>query len=153
MSDWVAFAGRVAAVEWGRATYTLLPLPPGAAAALAGTRRVEGEMNEHPVNLAIARAPVVEGPFLWTGRSLLDRIGAEPGAAVEVRLRPAPDDAVDLPEEVAALLAAAPLRAAAWDGLTPGRRRGLLHRLATARTAPTRARRLAELGAFLDGAA
>lgn len=149
MSDWVVFAGRIAAVEWGRATYTLMPLPAEASAALAGTRRVEGEMNEHPVNLAIARAPVVEGPFLWTGRGLLDRIGAE----VEVRLRPAPDDVVDLPEEVADLLAAAPLRAAAWEGLTPGRQRGLLYRLATARTPPTRARRLAELGALLDGAA
>jgi uncharacterized protein YdeI (YjbR/CyaY-like superfamily) len=32
-----------------------------------------------------------------------------------------------------------------WEALTPGRRRGLLHRVETARTAPTRLKRIAAL--------
>jgi hypothetical protein len=141
---WVTFEGAVEAMPWGDAVYTVLPLPPDAVAALGRTRRVEGEIAEHPVNLAISRAPVIEGAFLWTGRSLLDRIGIAPGEPVEVRLRPAPDDAVDTPEDLAAALRAAGLTAA-WESLTAGRRRGLMYGIDTARRAETRARRLAAL--------
>ena len=148
MTAWITFEGRVEALEWGRAIYTILRLPPDVAGALDGARRVEGEIAEHPVNLGIARAPVVDGPFLWTGRSLLDRLGVAPGEALEVRLRAADPREVETPEDVAAALLGAG-RLAAWEALTPGRRRGLLHGVATARTAPTRARRVAALVAGL----
>jgi hypothetical protein len=143
---WLTFEGSVRPVTWGRATYTVLPLPPDVAEALerSGARRVTGEIAEHPVNLAVSRAPVVDGPFLWAGRSLLDRIGIEPGETVEVRLRPAPDDVVDTPDDIAAALFAGGV-VARWEALTPGRRRGLLHRIDTARTHATRARRIAAL--------
>lgn len=146
MTDWIAFEGRIVPLVWGRATYTILPLPPEVAHALQEHRakRVEGEINDHPINLGIARAPVVDGPFLWAGQSLLDRLGVEPGEWLEVRLRPAPDDRVDLADDVAAALRAAGL-SAAWEGLTPGKRRGLLYKIDTAKTAPTRAKRIAEL--------
>jgi hypothetical protein len=152
VTDWVTFEGAVEPVAWGRATYTILRLPPDAAAALADARRVEGEIAEHPVNLAVSRAPVVEGPFLWAGRSLLDRVGLAPGAPVEVRLRPAPDDAVDTPEDVADALRGAGVLDA-WEALTPGKRRGLLYKIDTARTEPTRRKRVAALVADLGGAA
>lgn len=146
MSDWVAFEGRVEPLEWGRATYTILPVPTEAAEALVaqGARRVAGEINDHPVNLALTRAPVVEGVFLWAGRTLLDRLGVEPGEPLEVRLRPASSDEVDTPDDLAAALHAAGAWEA-WEALTPGRRRGLLHKVETAKTAPTRAKRVAAL--------
>lgn len=149
MSDWVTFEGMVETVDWGRATYTILRLPDTVAEALAGTRRVEGEIADHPVNLAITRAPVVDGPFLWAGQSLLDRVGIAPGDRVEIRLRPAPDDRVDTPPDVAAALAAAGLTAR-WEALTPGKRRGLLYKIDTAKTAPTRSKRIAALIADLE---
>lgn len=136
-------------MDWGRATYTILPVPTEVVQALGATKRVEGEIAEHPVNLALSRAPVVEGVFLWTGQSLLDRIGVAPGEVVEVRLRPAPDDVVDMPDDVAGALARAGLTAL-WEGLTPGKRRGLLYQIATARTAPTREKRIARLVADLS---
>lgn len=136
-------------MDWGRATYTILPVPTEVVQALGPTKRVEGEIAEHPVNLALSRAPVVEGVFLWTGQSLLGRIGVAPGEVVEVRLRPAPDDAVDMPDDVAGALARAALTAV-WEGLTPGKRRGLLYQIATARTAPTREKRIARLVADLS---
>ncbi|TNC70332.1 YdeI/OmpD-associated family protein [Rubellimicrobium roseum] len=153
MSGWLGFEGRVEPVEWGRATYTVLRLPPEVAATLLsqGARRVEGEINDHPVNLALSRAPVVEGLFLWTGRSLLDRLGVTPGEPLEVRLRPAPSDEVDTPDDLALALRQAGA-GAAWEALTPGKRRGLLHRIDSAKTAPTRAKRIASVVADLGEA-
>jgi hypothetical protein len=144
MTGWVTFEAHVEPLTWGRATYTILRLPEEVVTALGPCRRVEGEIAEHPVNLAPARAPVVEGLFLWTGSSLLDRIGIVPGEPVEVRLRPAPDDRVDLdPDIEAALLSGGVLTA--WESLTPGKRRGLLYQIATAKTDPTRQKRIANL--------
>jgi hypothetical protein len=153
MTEWLTFEGTVVSVTWGRATYTIIPLPPEVSALLdaSGARRVEGEIAEHPVNLAITRASVVEGPFLWAGRSLLDRIGIAPGDVVEVRLRPDSGEVVETPDDVAAALRALELTAA-WEDLTPGRRRGFLHRIDTARTQATRARRIAALAAELGAA-
>jgi Bacteriocin-protection, YdeI or OmpD-Associated len=144
MTDWVTFEGRVEPLTWGRSTYTILRLPEAALQALGKTRRIEGEIADHPVNLALSRAPVVEGVFLWTGSSLLDRIGIQPGEPVEVRLRPAPDDRVDLdPDIEAALLTGGVL--STWESLTPGKRRGLLYQIATAKTEPTRLKRIRKL--------
>lgn len=144
--DWVEFEGRIEPLLWGSATYTILRLPPDAAADLAarGAKRVEGEINDHPVNLGLSRAPVVDGPFLWAGQSLLERLGVEPGEVLEIRLRPAPDDRVDTPDDIAAALRAAGMTAT-WEALTPGKRRGLLYQIATAKTAPTRHKRIAAL--------
>jgi hypothetical protein len=152
MSDYVTFEGRVEAVEWGRSTYTLLRLPEDVRQALGSAKRVEGEMNDHPVDLALSKAPVVEGTFLWTGQSLLDRTGIVPGQPVEVRLRPAPDDRVDTPEDVEAALRAAGATSA-WDSLTPGKRRGLLYQVSIAKTEPTRAKRIARMISTLSGQA
>lgn len=144
MTGWVAFEGRVEPLTWGRATYTILRLPDDAVESLGRTRRVEGEIAEHPVNLALSRAPVVEGVFLWTGQSLLDRIGIQPGEPVEVRLRPAPDDRVDLDPDIEAALRSRGVLDH-WESLTPGKRRGLLYQIATAKTEPTRVKRIQRL--------
>jgi Bacteriocin-protection, YdeI or OmpD-Associated/Domain of unknown function (DUF1905) len=144
MTGWVTFEGRVEPLTWGRSTYTILRLPEAALQALGKTRRVEGEIADHPVNLALSRAPVVEGVFLWTGSSLLDRIGIQPGEPVEVRLRPAPDDRVDLDPDIEAALRVAGVLSV-WESLTPGKRRGLLYQIATAKTDPTRLKRIRKL--------
>jgi Bacteriocin-protection, YdeI or OmpD-Associated/Domain of unknown function (DUF1905) len=146
MSEWQAFEGAVEPLVWGRATYTILRVPAEVAATFraAGAARVEGEIAEHPVNLALSRAPVVEGSFLWAGQSLLDRIGIVPGDRIEVRLRPARSDVVDIPDDLAAALRSAD-RTAGWQALTLGRRRGLIYRIASAKTAATRSRRIAEV--------
>jgi hypothetical protein len=143
-ADWVTFEGRITPLTWGRATYTILPLPDAVVTALGRARRVEGEIAEHPVNLALARAPVIDGVFLWTGQSLLDRIGIAPGQPVEIRLRPAPDDRVDLDPDIEAALRAGGVLTA-WESLTPGKRRGMLYQIASAKTDPTRQKRIAKL--------
>ena len=52
------------------------------------------------------------------------------------------------PDDVAAALRAAGMTSG-WEALTPGRRRGLLYQVATAKRAETRARRIATLVAGL----
>ena len=144
MTDYVCFDAMVVPMEWGDAVYTVLPLPEHVVTALGKTRRVEGEIADHPVNLAITRAPVIDRPFLWTGKSLLSRVGIEPGDEIAVRLRPAPDDQVEVAEDVAAALRASGC-SEAWTSLTPGKRRAALHHIDTAKRADTRARRIAAL--------
>jgi Bacteriocin-protection, YdeI or OmpD-Associated len=146
VTAYLTFEGRVETVQWGRATYTILRLPPDVEVALTALRakRVEGEMNDHPVNLALTRAPVVDGVFLWAGQSLLDRAGIIPGEQIEVRLRPVPGDLVDVPEDVTAALRQAGLTTR-WDALTPGKRRGMLYQVETAKTSATRLKRIAAL--------
>jgi hypothetical protein len=146
LTDYVLLEGAVAEMPWCKATYTILSLPDDVVAALRSARRVEGEIAEHPVNLAITKAPVWPGAFLWAGQSLLDRIGITVGERVEVRLRPAPDDQVDLAPDVAAALTGVMDR---WEAPTPGKRRGLLYQVDSAKTAPTRAKRIAALVAGL----
>jgi hypothetical protein len=146
VSDFLVFEGRVEPLVWGKAIYTILPLPSEIAKALSagGAKRVEGEINDHPVNLALTRAPVIDGVFLWAGKSLLDRVGIAPGDMIEVRLRPAPDDRVETPQDLAAALRSSGL-SQQWDTLTPGKQRGLLYQISTAKAAPTRARRIAKV--------
>jgi hypothetical protein len=144
VSGYVTFDGVVEPLVWGRATYTILRLPSDVVQALGKTKRVEGEVNDHPINLALTRAPVVDGVFLWAGQSLLDRVGVAPGEPIEVRLRPAQDERIDVPDDItAALLAHGVL--ANWEALTPGKRRGMLYQVETAKTAPTRTKRIAKL--------
>jgi hypothetical protein len=133
-------------MPWGDAVYTVVPLADDVLAALGKTKRVEGEFNDHPVNLAISKAPadVISTPFLWAGKSLLDRVGLSPGEPFEARLRPAAADVVDVPSDVMAALRAAGL-GDVWDRLTPGKKRTLLYPVETAKRPETRANRIVKL--------
>jgi hypothetical protein len=146
VTAYVTFEGRIEPLVWGNSTYTILRLPPHIADDLAkgGTKRVEGELAEHPINLALSRGAGVEGVFLWAGQSLLDRTGLLVGRIVEVRLRPAPDDLVDTPEDVLTALHQGDALAQ-WGCLTPGKQRGMIYKIITAKTDGTRAKRIAAL--------
>ena len=118
--------------------------------ALGRPARVEGEIAEHPVNMGVARADVIADAFLYTGKAFLAEAGIEPGETVEVRLRAGDPGHVEMPEGLAAAIRAAGLTAQ-WEALTPGRRRGLVHPIASAKRAETRARRVEALLAELRG--
>jgi Bacteriocin-protection, YdeI or OmpD-Associated/Domain of unknown function (DUF1905) len=148
MADYVTFDGQITPLEWGKSTYTILRLPPDVVLSLGATKRVEGEINDHPVNLALTRAPVCPDVFLWAGQSLLDRIGIAPGEAVEVRLRPAPNTLVDVPDDITLALRQGDAMVE-WETLTPGKQRGLLYQISTAKTEATRAKRILSMIAAL----
>lgn len=150
MSDYYAFEGMIVAMEWGTSTYTVLPVPQEVAEALAreGATRVEGEINDHPVNLALTTAPAIDGVFLWTGKSLLDSARIGPGEVLDVRLRKADASVVETPVDVLAALREAGVMAE-WQALTPGKQRGHLHQINSAKRAETRAKRITKLAASI----
>lgn len=142
VGDW-EFAALIEAVTWGRSVYTLIRIPDGLVedSRTEGTRRIEGTIDGVGVNLAITRVPVVDQPFVWAGRSLLRRIGAEAGAVVECRLRPVDDDVVPTPADVATRLGDAAMLDR-WESLPPSERRSRLYPIESAGRAETRARRI-----------
>lgn len=146
MSDYLSFEGEIISMPWGDSVYTVLPVPDDIAEILAtqNARRIEGEINDHPINLALTKAPVIDGTFLWTGKSLLREIGISPGEPLEIRLRRAPDDAVDVPEDIMLALRQAEALDV-WDALTPGKQRSLLYQIKTAKRAETRIKRIAKM--------
>jgi hypothetical protein len=146
----VTFEAAVEPMVWGRSTYTIIRLPERVLAALGPARRVEGEINDVPVNLAVTKAPVVDGAFLWAGKSLLDRVGIAPGQRLEVRLRPVSDDVVEVADDVLAALRGAKVLSK-WKALSPGKQRGLLYQVDSAKTAATRTKRIAALVTSLAG--
>ena len=63
---------------------------------------------------------------------------------IELWLDPEPDR-IDIPEELAETLDFIPEMKAAWDQLKPGMKRSMCYWVSSAKTAPTRAKRIAEL--------
>lgn len=79
MSAWVGYEGRGALAAWGRSPRTILRLPPEISRRLSAKRagRMEAEINEHPVNLSLTRAPA--------SRSLLYLIASMQTLATQTR--------------------------------------------------------------------
>lgn len=141
--------GFIDPMHWGAATYTVIRVPDALvdAAQSLGTRHVAGELDGVGVNLALTRAPVFAGTFVWAGASLLRRLRLEVGDPVTGHLAPVDPDEVPVPSDLADSLDAAGLRPA-WDALPPAARRRRLVPVDAAATPTTRARRIQ---AILDG--
>ena len=87
---WVEFDALVEVLPWGRNIYTIIRLEKALerAAKAAGTRRVEGTIDDVPVNVGVNRADVLPDAFMYAGRGLQRRVGARPGDVVSCRLAP-----------------------------------------------------------------
>ncbi|MEM8981122.1 MAG: YdeI/OmpD-associated family protein [Pseudomonadota bacterium] len=72
-------------------------------------------------------------------------MGVALGDEVEVRFAVADQDAVNVPNALAEALETHGDLAEVWDSWTPGKRRGWAHRVASAKTAPTIAKRVDEV--------
>lgn len=143
---WQTFIGRVETMEWGKSTYTVLPIPKKIAESLTsnGARRVEIELNDHPFNMALTKSPAFSGTFVYTGKTILLAAAISPGEEIEVRLRTADPDLVEVPDDVMLAIRAA-TASDAWSALTPGKQRSLLHTVNTARRSETRDKRIEQL--------
>ena len=150
MSDgWLSFEGVIEPMEWGKNTYTILRLPDAVTAALPPkTKRIEGEFGDFPANLALTKAPMIDGQFVYTGKTFLRDSGLEVGQPFEARIRPVDPDLVEVPDDVSAAIRAAGC-SDEWGALSPGGQRSRLHLVNTAKRADTRAKRIAKLIAEL----
>lgn len=139
-------------MNWGKARYTVIGMPQALveAARACGTRRVAGELEATPVNLALTTAPVFAGTFVWAGASLLRRLGLEAGDPVTGHLYPVDPDYVLVPHDVQLALEAAGL-GDAWGLMSPASRRRHLVPIDASATPATRARRVHALIESLSG--
>lgn len=128
--------------------YTVLFLPSELAASLPFAThprlRVEGEIADLPVEGAWmptgdGRRYFIVAPRVLKGASL----GV--GDIVEMRFGIADQNAVDIPPELTSALNRSPASRGAWEALTPGKQRGLTHRIHGAKTSATRRRRVDEV--------
>lgn len=131
----------------GSYVYTVVWLPDEIAAQLPlgehPRLRISGEINEHP--FTGAWQPSRGRWYLMLGKPLLRATGLAIDAWAEVRFRIEEQDAVDVPPLLLRALAANATASARWAALTPGKQRALSHRLLSAKSAPTAARRIAEI--------
>jgi hypothetical protein len=143
---WLEFDALVEPMPWGRNVYTIIRLNHALenAARTSSTRRVEGTIDDVPVNVGVNRADVLADAFMYAGKGLLRRTGARPGDLVHCRLRPADPDDVPLAEDIDQALAEAGRREA-FERKTPAQRRRLLQPIEDAVKPDTRQQRIAAL--------
>jgi hypothetical protein len=143
---WVEFDSLIEVLPWGRNVYTIIRLEKAleTAAKAAGTRRVEGTIDDVPVNVGVNRADVVSDAFMYAGKGLQRRLDARPGDVVSCRLRPADPDEVPLADDVHRALADAD-RLDAFQRKRPADRRRLLQSIEDAARPETRQQRIAAL--------
>jgi hypothetical protein len=133
-------------------TTTGFVVPESVVEALGGGRRpkVAATVNGHTWRTSIAS---MGGRFLLGASAAVREasgIAAGETHTVTVALDTAPRS-VDVPDDLAAALAAAPRAAAAWEKLSHSNRRRYAEAVAAAKTPETRARRVASTVAELSG--
>lgn len=135
--------------------YTVLFLPPDLESelpfAIYPRLRVEGEIADLPVEGAWM--PTGDGRrYFIVAPRVLKGATVGVGDMVEMRFGIADQTAVDVPADLAAALARCPKAQGAWLALTPGKQRGLTHRIHGAKALATRRRRTDAVIAILTGA-
>ena len=128
-------------------TYKVLFLPPHFEAELPFKEfprlRVEGEIADVPVRGAWM--PVGDGRrYFIVSPEVKKQTGFDVGDVVEMRFRTDDQDHVDIPASLQSALREDDAANAQWDRLTAGKKRMFTFHVASAKTAPTEARRVAE---------
>lgn len=113
--------------------------------------RVEADVSGVPVKGAWQ--PARGRWYLMLPKTPLKTAGLTIGSAVEVAFRVLPQDDVEIPDELVALLAKKARVRRGWEALSAGKQRGLAHLVASAKRPETRAARVAQVEAVLLGEA
>ncbi len=111
--------------------------------------RINGEVDELPFEAALT--PVRGKWYILFSRASLSKIGKNVDDIVSVRFEIADQDAVTVPEALDNALQGDAHMQTLWDNLTAGKKRALAHRVASAKTAPTQAKRIREIYEIMLG--
>jgi hypothetical protein len=142
----LTFTSRINAAENPGYSATM-PVPTDVAEELLtlGTRRILFFAKGIESRRAL-QSDGIGGYYVMLGKEILRDLAVGPGAMIEVTLAPDPNpNAVDLCEELEAVLDQDEEFGAFWKGLTPGRQRGLAHYVTTAKSMDTRIKRALEI--------
>ena len=141
------FQAPIELLDFGRMAYSVIYVPEELKGKLpkvkGGRLRIQGSIEDEAFHGAIQPAGGGE-LYIHLSKQKLKRIGREVGSQVTVAFDVADHDAVDVPEELELALERRHKAKAAWEALTPGKRRGLAYRVAIAKRPATRARRIEE---------
>lgn len=112
--------------------------------------RVDGEIAEIPISNAFI--PTGDGRYyVIVAPNVLKDGDVAIGDIVEMRFKIADQDHVDVPEQLLATIRRSETSVEAWDGITPGKKRMLAQHVSSAKTEPTRQKRIAEaIDALID---
>ncbi len=131
----------------GRSRYSVVFLDPNLHELLPLERhprlRFEGSVEGLPITAAWQ--PSRGRWYALLSKRFLREAELEVGDIVGVEFRVVPQDQVDVPQELGFALGLNRRARAAWDALTPGKRRGFAHRVASAKREETRERRVEEV--------
>lgn len=141
-----AFTGRLETHALGTYTYRVVFLPPEIEAELpkAACLRFQGEIADVPVEAAWQPAPG-RGKYVMVSPDLCRAADVAIGDLVEVRFNLLDPDRVTVPDELLARLRTEPELLARWEALPPGKRRGLVHLVTSAKSTDTRRRRVEDV--------
>ena len=147
------FEGPLEKYDFGKYFYHIVYLPSELVKQLPFDQhpklRMVGEVNGMPYKGAWV--PAHGRWYILLSKKTLKKLGVELGDVVTVEFDLDDQNAVDVPSELEdALLDNEDLKEA-WEALTPGKRRGHAYRISSAKTAPTRFKRIEELTIELLG--
>jgi hypothetical protein len=146
-----SFEGAIAKFGVGKTRkiwYNVLFLPEGIQIRLPfnGRRplRIEGEIADVPI--ANAFMPTGDGRYyVIVAPNVLKDGNVRLGSTVEMRFRIADQSKVDVPDALRLAVERNQLNTRAWGALTPGKKRMLAQHVASAKTAATEEKRIAEV--------
>ncbi|MEM8592411.1 MAG: YdeI/OmpD-associated family protein [Pseudomonadota bacterium] len=128
--------------------YTVAWLPTDFAATLPepakGRPRVIGELQGLPFKGALHPTSDGRAYFIFN-KAMQRKTGLSDGDVIRIAFRFDDPDAVDVPPELAEALREDEGASDVWEALTTGTKRGFAHRVASAKTEPTRRKRVIEV--------
>lgn len=147
----ITFSGTVGRLSSDKYQWTVLYVPEATSAALpksVGARpRIIAAIRGEVIRCAMQ--PMGGGRhFIMVSKRLQKLLKAGVGDTLEVSFTFDDPDAVDMPPALTKALARNASARREWEKLTPGRRRGLAYHIASAKTEPTRDKRVRDV---LDG--
>ncbi|QJR37648.1 YdeI/OmpD-associated family protein [Gemmatimonas groenlandica] len=149
------FETRIARHAVGTYHYTVVYLDASLHSALPleqhARLRIEADVSGVPVKGAWQ--PARGRWYLMLPKAPMKAAGLKIGSPVEVAFRVLPQDDVDIPDELAALLATKARVRKAWAALSPGKQRGIAHLVSSAKRPETKAARIQSIEAGLLGTA
>lgn len=147
MSDYpYSFQAKIVPFAFGKLNYSVVYVPQKLVRQLPLDQcprlRIDGEVNGIRVEAALM--PAKGRWYMMISKKLMKFCGLRPGVTADVQFDIADQDAVTMPDELNRALEVNEQAAKTWNQLTPGKRRGLAYRIASAKLAETRERRTEE---------
>ncbi|MCR9202067.1 MAG: YdeI/OmpD-associated family protein [Planctomycetaceae bacterium] len=145
MTEVYAFSGKVETLDFGRMAYHIVYLPEKIRKLLpldeSPRLRTVGFVSGQPFQLALMPTAGRKW-YLLLSRKFLKKCAAKLGDRVDVEFSLDDPDAVDVPPELRHAVETNGRAAQIWEQMTAGKKRGLAYRVATAKRAETRQRRV-----------